>query len=141
MSEEAQADTGHGATFSRMGDTDFEAIAEVINITAPQISRESVDRTHLQSPDSYNEYTKGMKDGGEPTITIAYLMDESHQKLQEDLEDDDEHEYQVEYPDGSTWEFKGFPTAFNPSEIAVNERLTVEVTFRTSGKPTFTEAA
>ena len=143
MSEqESQADTGHGGIFERKSNTDtWDEVAEVINITPPQKSREAVESTHLQSPDKYNEYLKGMKDGGEPTITMAYLGDATHISLDDDLEDEEIHDYRITYPDGSQFEFRGFPSAINPSEIAVNERLTVEVTFRTTGKPTWTEVA
>lgn len=143
----AQADTGYGATFER-GDgaspESFTAVAEVISITPPQLSREEVDRTHLSSPDSYNEFIGGMRDGGTPTITMAFLPgDTTNADILSDFHDDasDTHNYQISYPDGSTWEFAAFVSGYAAGEIANNERITAEVTFRISGKPTLTPAA
>lgn len=138
---ESESQTGHGGTFEREDGTEWTPLAEVISITPPQLSRENVEASHLTSPDKYNEYKKGMKDGGEPTITLAYINDASHHTLKDDLEDEETHNYRVTYPDGSQWEFKGWPSGIAPSEIANNERLTEEVTFRTTGKPDFTEVA
>lgn len=141
----SQAETGHGATFKR-GDgaaTElFTAIAEVINITPPQLSREEVEASHLSSPDNYAEFLAGMKDGGTPTITMAFLPgDATNASVLSDFEAGNNTNYEIEYPDGSKWAFAAFVSGYAPGEIANNERITAEVTFRISGKPTLTPGA
>lgn len=136
---------GYGATFGR-GDgaspESFTDIAQVINIIPPQLSRETIDTTHLESADGYNEYIPGMREGGEVTFTLGYEKNGTGQSdIRGDFDSDANVNYKVTYPNGATWEFTGFVTGLSPSEVANNERVTESVTIKVTGKPTWTEAA
>jgi len=48
----------------------FTQIPEVVNITGIGRTRPRVDITTLDSPDESMEYTRGLKDGKQPTITM-----------------------------------------------------------------------
>lgn len=136
----SQADTGYGGKFHRESDDSpsvYVEVAEVLSITPPQLSREEVDVTHLQSPNEYNEYRPGMKDGGSPTISMAFLpANATNVNMLADFEDGTLRNYKITYPDTSTWIFEAFISGYTPGEIANNERITAEVTFRINGKPT-----
>lgn len=139
----SDAQIGYGTTFGRGDGASpevFTTVAEVVNITPPQLSREEVEASHLSSPDQFNEYKPGMRDGGNPTITMAFLPgDLTHQNILDDYHSNSLVNYQITYPDGAIFDFSGFVTGYAPSEAGNNERLTVEVTFRVSGKPVLTE--
>lgn len=48
----------------------FTQIPEVVNISGIGRTRPRVDITHLDSPNESMEYTRGLKDGKTPTITM-----------------------------------------------------------------------
>jgi len=135
---------GYGSTFKR-GDgaspESFTTIAETITITPPQLSRETFDKTHLNSPDQYNEFGGGMRDGGEVTFTMAYVDAGTGQSdIRGDFDADTVVNYQVVYPDGAQWDVSGLVTGIAPSELSNDERISESVTIKVSGKPTFTAA-
>lgn len=138
---------GYGATFGREDDTTsgtYNAISEVVSITPPQLSRETVDVTHLNSADEYREFIAGIKDGGEISITMAYLGTANgteQEKLYGDFESGDVINYQISYPDSATWEAACIVTGIAPAELSNEERITDAVTLKVTGKPTFTRGA
>lgn len=136
--------TGYGSKFGRGDGASpevFTDIAECINITPPQLSRETVDGTHLQSPDQYMEYLAGMRDAGEVTFTMAYVASGTGQSdIRGDFDSNSTVNYKITLPNTATWEFTGLITGIAPSELANEERVTESVTIKITGKPTFTDA-
>lgn len=89
----------------------FLQIPEVVNISGIGRTRPRVDITHLDSPDESMEYTRGMKDGKTPTITLWRTSDTM--ALIETLIARAEVDLRVTYPS-----FEGDP-AFRQSFTAV----------------------
>jgi predicted secreted protein len=123
----------------------FAAIASVSDISGPERSREEIEVTAHDSPDKYKEYVKGLKDGGEVTITLNYDPGQStHQDLDGDFEEDDLRDYQLVVLPGDadqlTVQFSAMITSMG-EEYPIDDKMEMEVTFKISGKPTRTYGA
>ena len=72
------AQTGMKSTFSigdgvDGGSTAYTEVGfEVTSITSPAITRETIDVTHLKSPDDFREYIAGLLDTDPATIAFNY---------------------------------------------------------------------
>src|SRR3546814_896529 len=94
------------------GSGSFAVIANVSDLTGPSRAREAIEVTAHDSPDQYREFVKGLKDGGEVTITINYDPgNATHADLDADFEEDDLRDYRVVVlpgeADTATWAFSG----------------------------------
>src|SRR3546814_17581816 len=110
----------------------FVTIANVSDISGPSRSREAIEVTAHDSPNQYREFVKGLKDGGEVTITINYDPGAStHRDLEADVEEADLRDYQVVVligeADTSIWAFSGLITSIG-AEFTVDNRVEREVT-------------
>lgn len=143
------ADVGYGAKL-QAGDgsspESFTDIAEVTSISGPGLSAESVDLTHLNSPNNYMEFKAGMKNAGEVTMegrwipTDATLNDDSGGLL-EQFEAQTTDTYKMLFPDGSDFTFSAFITAFEPNIGGHSDPVNLSVTFKVTGKPVLTQSA
>ncbi|MCI0685726.1 MAG: hypothetical protein L0Y54_00595, partial [Sporichthyaceae bacterium] len=93
--------------------------------------------TAHDSPDQWREFQGGLRDGGELTVDINYDPT-AHAGLLADLEDENPRSYQLVFPDtlSTTWTFKAILTGFEP-DAPHDDKLTASVSFKISGKPTF----
>lgn len=116
----------------------FTAIANATNITAPGLSRNTIDVTAHDSPDRYMEFVGGLIDPGEVSIDVNYDP-AVHDTLILDLEDTEPRNYQLVFPDDpttpTTWAFAAVMTGFEAS-APYDDKLTATLTFKVSGKPT-----
>jgi len=114
----------------------FTAIAEVINITGPGLTRDFIDVTNLSSSGGYREFVASFRDGGEYTFTCNFVRAE-YDLLLADFENDDAINYQVVLPDtgSTTIGFTGLLTAL-PMTIPFDDKVTVDVTIKISGAVT-----
>lgn len=120
----------------------FATVANVSDLSGPEREREAIEVTAHDSPDQYREFVKGLKDGGEVTITLNYDPGNStHEALDDDFEEDDLRDYQVVILPGEadehTWQFSALITSMG-DEHPTDDRMEREVTFKISGKPTLT---
>jgi predicted secreted protein len=118
----------------------YSLVANVSDLSGPSRSREAIEVTAHDSPNQYREFVKGLKDGGEVTITINYDPGNStHSALDADFEEDDPRNYRIIVLPGDadehTWTFSGLITSIG-DEFPVDDRMEREVTFKISGKPT-----
>lgn len=120
----------------------FVTIANVGDLSGPSRQRNMIEVTTHDSPDKYREFVKGLKDGGEVTATINFDPgDTSHTALDADFEEDGLREYQLVVlpgdPDELTVQFSAGISDIGDS-YPVDGQMEREVTFKISGKPTFT---
>jgi len=124
---------GVGTSFKR-GDgsssESFTAIAEVINITGPQLTRDFIDVTNLDSTDGYREFIAGFRDSGEVTITANWTRD-GYVDMKADYDSDDSVNYQIVIGDtgNTTLEFAAYVTGM-PINIPTGSQITMDVTFK-----------
>jgi predicted secreted protein len=133
-----------GSEFKRDSDGagTFTTIANVSDLSGPEREREAIEVTAHDSPDQYREFVKGLKDGGEVTVTLNYdPANNSHSALDADFEEDELRDYQVVILPGDddeyTWEFSAMITSLGDS-FPVDDRMERDVTVKISGKPTLT---
>jgi predicted secreted protein len=114
----------------------FTAIANATSISAPGLSRNTIDVTAHDSPDQYAEFVGGIIDPGEVSIDVNYDP-AVHDTLIADLEDTDPRNYQLVFPDAgaTTWSFAAVLTGFEAT-APFDDKLTASLTYKVSGKPT-----
>lgn len=128
-------------------------VAEVTGITPPNISRETQDATHTESPGGYREFIAGLKDGGEVTTELNLVPDSASTALLLGLFDLEGSaaltQCRIIFPDGdadaspitaSVWAFSAICTGLTP-EAPLAEKMAASATWKISGKPTLTQAA
>lgn len=118
----------------------FTSIGNVTSVSGPEIERETYDVTAHDSVDGWREFIGGLKDAGEVSIELNYDPTK-HDAMVDDFEDTVARDYKLVFPGGrGTWAFKAFLTGFS-SESPVDDKLTAELTFKVTGKPTITPGA
>lgn len=142
MPDRTQAMIGYNTLFQTGNDASpqtFTTLAEVTGITPPSIARDTVDATHMQSPDKWREFVMGLKDGGEVSVEMNYTKANMAAVMAE-FDSDVIKDRRIVFPDGSVWDFAAGCTGFEP-EAPVDDKIVASATFKVSGKPVFTAAA
>jgi predicted secreted protein len=118
----------------------FTAIGRVSDVKGPEIKRDTYDVTAHDSANGWREFIGGLKDAGEVTITVNY--DPSvHDVLIEDFEDVKPRNYKLVFPQAlGEWDLALILTEFS-QEAPVDDKLSAELKFKVSGKPTVTAGA
>ena len=142
-----QAIIAYGSLVERSQDgTTFEPIPEVKGVAVPQVEQEYVEATHLQSPNGYREYIKGLKDAGELTVPANYTAEGFQQQL-DDQNFNGAIYYRVTLPPapgkttGDVFEFQGYPTPSLDGGDDAGAIVGMTITIRTTGDFTFTAGA
>jgi len=133
------AKLAHGTVLKNGG----TAVAAVTDLNGPGLTRDTIDITAHDATDNWRDFIKGLKDGGEISLTINYLADnathDASTGLLEDFSDDTTNttwELEIPAPGGPvSWTFSGIISGFNPS-FPVEGAVTADVTIKVSGKPT-----
>lgn len=126
---------GDGATSEAFSD-----VAEITELTPPQMSRDDIDVTSHQSSDGYREFISGLRDGGEVSFKANWLpTNATHDGttgLLESFNDNVNHNWKIILPSTLiTISFSGFLTAFEP-DLPIEEQAQLSGTIKVSGKPT-----
>lgn len=128
---------GFGTTFSYLS-TDpstYTALAEVLSVTPPSISVETVDATHMGSDDGFREFIASLKDGGEVTVNLNYV--EASATLLQTLVLAGMETFKITFPGSSTFIFSGIPTAFAFDDVVIDDKVAMSLTIKVSGKPVY----
>jgi predicted secreted protein len=113
----------------------FATIANVTSVKGPEIEREAYDVTAHDSPDGWREFIGGLKDGGEVSIEVNYDP-RIHDAFVSDFDDPQPRNYKMVFPGTlGQWSLKLLLTGFS-QESPVDDKLSAELTFKVSGKPT-----
>ena len=148
-----EAMIGHGTKFEIFDPASsppaWVEVAEILNVTAPTLSRDTVDATHSASEEQWREFIPGLRDGGEVTfemnfipkgVGMAVILSSFNRKTVEQA--------RITFPDGdqnaspptaTRWNFGGFITNFAPA-APVDGKMSASVSFKVSGKPQFLAA-
>lgn len=118
----------------------YVVIANVSDLSGPSRSREAIEVTAHDSPNQYREFVKGLKDGGEITLTLNYNpANNTHSALDADFEEDTLRNYRIIVLPGETdehtWTLSGLITNLSDA-FPIDDRMEREVTVKISGKPT-----
>lgn len=130
---------GHGSAFA-IGDGGgpevFTDLAEVTGITPPNISRDTVDATHMASTEKWREFVPGLRDPGEVSITLNWIPSGAAQDaLMTKFASDTASNFRITYPNAEADIFSAFCVGFAP-EDPLDGKMTATVRFKLTGKPT-----
>ena len=119
---------GTGTTVSFGG----VAMAEVLDVTPPGISRESVQSSHMGSTNAHTFLPTKLYDGGEVGLEIAF--DPQFSTM---LTNTAEVAVVITFPDSAstTWTFNGFITGYEPAD-PLEDRMTATLTIKVTGEIT-----
>lgn len=121
------------------GSTTFTQVSEeVTSITAPSITRETIDATHLMSPDEFREYIAGLLDTDPVTIAFNYVPSATDPLYA--LIIAGKGDFRITYPNGVHMTFSGIPQNWKPGD-ATTTTMAGEFTVKASGKPVLAAAS
>lgn len=132
------AQAGYGATFGvKQGAASaFTVLAEIISITPPGMTRDTIDVTHLNSDDQFKEFIGSLAEAGEAQLTLNYIPSASDALMTAFTTDHGAGEFQIIFPKRDfSMTFDGIVTGYEPGEIVVDDKLTASMTIKASGKP------
>lgn len=125
--------------------TTWADIPECKGIAVPNIEIEYLDATHLQSPNGFREYVAGLKDAGTVEIPCGYTSagyNEAHGYMSNGTL----VYFQTTMPTesgqttGDVFEFTGYVTP-QLSTDGIGEIISMTLSIRISGEPTFTQGS
>lgn len=132
---------GMKATFSIGNGVDGGSVTytkvafEVTSITSPGITRETIDATHLESPDDFREYIAGLMDTDPATIAFNYTADAADPLYAAMIAG--KGDFRITFPNGVKFDFMGIPQAWKPGDPSTTT-MAGEFTVKPYGKPTLT---
>ena len=128
------AQIGLGSLFGIKSGATYTNVAEVTRITPAGWSRNTVDATHLGSPDAWAEFISGLKTASDCTFDVNWVpavLDPLLTAFEAGKGD-----FRVLFPSGAVaLQFAGVVTEFKPGEISPEGKLAASVTIKPSGKP------
>lgn len=136
----SEATIGLGTTFSYMVGAVPTLIGEAVSIQPPQPVRETVDVTHLSSPDGTREFKGTLRDPGDAEVTFNFT-DAAYAIASTLFASDDVTDFVITYPDGATEEFSGIVTGKPSEAIEVDSVRRFSLPIKVTGLPVYTPAA
>lgn len=136
------ADIGYDASFGIEGATagTFVAVAEIVAITPPGLTRGAVEATHLKSPGRTKEFIPGLFETGEASFTLNFEPD-VYDTILDEAALVDGGNYRITFPDTSTLTFEGFFTGLTPPELTGEGKMEATATIKPKGVVTYAPAA
>ncbi len=128
---------GVGTLFRKWNTTTgaWDNIAEINSITGPEMNRDFIDTTALDTQGGYRTYITGFRDAGQITLAMNFTR-ATYDIMLADFESDVAQNYEIVLPDDdvSTLEFTGLVTQV-PLSIPPDDKVTADVTIRVTGQP------
>jgi len=130
------AKAGVGTEFRRWSGSAWVAISEINSISGPNMSRDTIDVTSLDSTGGYREFIGGFRDGGTVQLAMNFLR-ATLDTMKTDFESDTLQNYEIVLPDTetTTLEFTGLVTEL-PLEVPPDDKITMTVSIKVSGQVT-----
>lgn len=138
-------DIGYGVIFAKKvgnagTDADYTPLALIAEFTPNELSRDSVEKTHMQSPDRYREFMPGLTDAGEFSFTYNLIpggVDDA--TIAAHFAAHVVEKWRMTYPNGATLDVSAFATKHGHA-TPIDGKMTGSATFKISGKPVLTAA-
>jgi predicted secreted protein len=121
--------TGVGTVLKR----ETVPIANILSISGPNASRETVDITVLDAADGFRDFISGLRDGG--TLSFEMLFTKAgYDAMNDDFLADEPVDYTIELPDDDDTiiGFSGLVTGF-PVNIPLTDTIKISVTIKIIG--------
>jgi len=125
---------GVGSTFLR----GIAAVAEIISITGPNLSKACIDISDLNSTSGYREFIGGFKDSGEVTLEMKFTYT-TWNAFKGDFDAVAPVAYSIVFSDttATTFAFNGVVTGLTAA-IPMDDKVTSSVTIKIAGPITVT---
>lgn len=132
---------GHGTkifrTLDRSPGGTRQTVGRVRDVTPPNLARDTVETTDMESEDKWEEFIGGIKRSGELSFSMTFDPGSSETTyLLGELNSDEAGYYIIVFPDATEWGFRALLTAYDPT-TPVAGNMAADVTFKLSGKPGF----
>ena len=126
----------------------FTTIAEVMTITGPSFSRDTIDTTSHDTSNGFRTFMGGLVDAGEVSFDIQFdaaattHIDTSGllSKLVGSSLPTSTTNFRIVYPNSKRWNFAGIVSGFEVT-ADMGDKMQASVTIKISGKPTLTATA
>ena len=132
---------GSKLAIQRLQTGSYTDLANVGDISGPEISAETIDVTTHDSTDSFNEFLAGIADGGEVSFDLQFdPTSAAHETLYNDVAARALHNFYLKAPGwvstagGGYFSFAGLITKMSLG-MPVKGSITAPVTIKVSGKP------
>jgi predicted secreted protein len=118
----------------------FTLLAERVTISGPGFSRDSLDATHMDSPNQWREFISGLKDGGEVTVEANYVPNDASQNATTGalalFNSGLTRNWKLVLPvtPSVTWTLPAFITNFEP-DIPLDDKMMLSITLKVAGEP------
>lgn len=117
----------------------FTTIAEVRDITPPQLGLDTTEVTNHSSPGGWEEHIPTILRTGQVSFQANWIPAHATQSysagLLKDLVNKTKRNFRIVLPAGATWQFAAYVNAFNGS-LPVAGAKGLSVTLRPTGQPT-----
>ena len=115
----------------------FATVGQVLDLTPPNVSRDTVEVTHSKSTERWREFIGGLKDAGEASLEINFdPADATTTAFLNDINTDTAGYYKIVFPDATEWGFAALATNFDPG-APIDDKMTGTFTVKLTGKPGF----
>jgi len=120
----------------------FTLVGEVNSIDGPGLGLETIEATHMQSPEGYREFITSFKDAGEMTVAMNFVPSDSQQDPETgilfDFNNRTKRNWQLVFPDdeATTIDFAAYVSKFAVS-APVDNKLGASMSLRVSGALTW----
>ena len=135
----SSAFSGVGTTFGRADQASstpsgFTTIAEINSISGPNLSRDTIDVTSLDSVGGYREFITSFRDGGEVTLEMNFTL-AGFEAMRDDFNSDDVWEYRITLnnTEGTQIDFDAYVTGIG-IDIPMDDKVTSNVTLKITGQ-------
>lgn len=134
---ETNADIGFGVDLLEgQGDGPPETFVtlgvEITSISPPAFHRDSLEATHMKSPDSHREFVPGLSDAGEIQIEGNFVASASDLIVAAMAADT--KSWRIAFPNAVTWTCQAFFTDFEAA-APIDGIQTFSATLKVTGKP------
>lgn len=133
--------SGVGTIFARSdmaSSPAFTAIAEINSIGGPNMTRDTIDVTALDSAGGFREFIAGFKDAGEVVLGMNFSIG-GYNDMKTDFESSVLRNYRITLGNTATtqFDFAGLVTALGQA-VPLDDKVTLDVTIKISGQVTLT---
>ena len=118
----------------------FAIMGEAVSVQPPQPVRETVDVTHLASPNGTREFIGTLRDGGEASVTFNFT-DSAYAIASTLFLSDVLQEFELTYPDGGKETWFGIVIGKPSEAVEVDSVRRFTLPIKVSGLPVYTPAA
>jgi len=134
-----QAKIGHGVLWqratTRTGPYTFLTVGEVFSPPGYAPSKDTVDATHVESPDRFREYIAGLRDGGELEVGLNFIPGaQAYSDALTDFHSNDDWVYRTLFTDGTSIEFRLHMTG-PAHEVPLDDKMVATFGYKITGKP------